>query len=96
MEESSVQAEVMRLLYSLQIIDGSNYKEEFFYLCNYISGIPTLSIDAIENTRIATNNYYKPIWIPIEQIDKLTLYPLEIRDLLIEDLKTNFLNCFLY
>lgn len=38
------------------------------------------------------NDLYEPIWIKLEDISNLLLYPLEIKDWLLEDIKTNFLN----
>lgn len=88
-EETSIIAKLNRILYSLSIT-GKNFKQEYFFLCNYISGKPNLNPNAIENQRINNNNIYKPLWIPIDKIENILLYPLEIRDLLIKDIKFGF------
>ena len=35
-------------------------------------------------------NLFKPLWASIKELDKLLLYPLEVRDWLIEDYKDDF------
>lgn len=35
---------------------------------------------------------YKPVWVNIKNLSKKLLYPLEIRDWLIEDYRTDFKN----
>ena len=37
-------------------------------------------------------NFYNPIWYEINGLSQLLLYPLEIRDWLIGDIKTDFEN----
>jgi hypothetical protein len=59
-------------------------------LCNYISGIPELRANSIEQQRTNINNIYKPLWVPINKINNLTLYPLEIKDLFLHDIKNGF------
>ncbi|HNP89499.1 MAG TPA: hypothetical protein PKI75_02600 [Candidatus Woesebacteria bacterium] len=38
------------------------------------------------------SNFYQPLWFKIDDLKKLLLYPLEIRDWLLEDFKNNFKN----
>lgn len=44
------------------------------------------------HTMKVENQIYDPNWVNVEKLPKLLLYPLEIRDWLIEDLKTNLEN----
>lgn len=37
-------------------------------------------------------DYYKPQWVLIGNLQNILVYPLEIRDWLLEDLKNNFVN----
>jgi 8-oxo-dGTP diphosphatase len=96
-EETSIIAEPIKLLYNLRITDIPtkdknilSYKDEFFFLCKYISGNPNLSEKSEEYQRSSHNNFYKPKWLPINQIKNILLYPLEIRDLLVQDLRDDF------
>lgn len=87
-EETSLEIEIDKLLYH-HIYDDNT--EQFFYLCKYISGEPSLG-DSNESKEMkeSDDNFYDPVWCDVEDLPKLLIYPLEIRDLLIEDLKTEF------
>ena len=37
-------------------------------------------------------DFYEPLWVKIEKLSSMLVYPLEIRDLLIEDFENNFNN----
>ena len=89
-EEISLEVKIEKLLYH-HILDDST--EQFFYFCRYVSGEPKLS-DGNEARDMAESNanFYNPIWYEIKGLPQLLLYPLEIRDWLIEDVKTNFEN----
>ena len=86
-EETSMPTEIEQLLYEHHYEDS----DQFYYLCKYISGEPILG-DAIEKERMekSTSDIYGPEWVNVDEMQKLLLYPLEIRDWLIEDLKNGF------
>lgn len=87
-EETTVKVKVRKLLY--KTVDQTKLKQ-YFYLCQFIKGKPTLSDGVIEAERQRTGkNLYKPQWIPFKKISKLYLYPLKVRDSLIEDLPLKF------
>jgi 8-oxo-dGTP diphosphatase len=91
MEEASLEIKLKKLVYHNTYDDGS---EQFFYLCEYISGEPKigdLSEEALDMAK-SDKDYYNPIWFEIKKLPQLLLYPLEVRDQLIEDIKTNFEN----
>jgi len=89
-EEASVEAKINRLLYQ-HIYDDE--KEQYFYLCDYISGVPELKKDTIEYQKMLKGeDFYRPEWIKIKELKNMLVYPLEIRDLVIEDFKNNFQN----
>lgn len=89
-EESTIEATINKLLYR-HIYD--NDTEQFFYLCDYIKGEPKLDEDSIENKKMLKGKeFYNPLWVKVEKLKNLLVYPLEIRDLLIEDFKNNFIN----
>ncbi len=87
-EEASMEVKIEKLLYTHNLIDSGN---QYFYLCSYISGEPELG-DANEKQGQNENDQYKPMWVEINKLPNLLVYPLEIRDWLIEDFKTNFQN----
>lgn len=93
MEETSVTVKITKKLYT-HFYNSSNKWEstQFFYLCSYLSGEPQLG-DANEKEDMKKGiNFYKPQWFPISKINTLLLYPLEIRDWLLYDIKDNFVN----
>ena len=87
-EETSLEVKIDKLLYHHHYINDS---DQYFYLCTYISGEPLLG-DANEKMAMEKNlgDLFEPIWIEIIQLKNLLIYPLEIRDWLIEDIATNF------
>ncbi len=89
-EEASIKIKIEKLLYH-HIYDDNT--EQFFYLCSYISGEPKLG-DGNELREMERNtaNLYDPVWYEIQKLPELLLYPLEIRDWFINDIKTNFQN----
>lgn len=89
-EETMIEVKINKLLYH-HIYD--NNTEQYFYLCSYVKGIPGLSEDSEENKKMQEGkDFYDPKWIKIEELKNMLVYPLEIRDLLIEDFKNNFIN----
>ena len=80
---------LVKLIYCGWISDILN---EYFYLCEYISGTPHLSDDAIERERMATPDDYMPIWISIDRLSTLEIYPCDITEQLIKDIKADFSN----
>ena len=90
-EETSIEAHPIRLLYHLHVMDNERpHTEEYFYWCDYISGTPSLQVNSIEYTRMNDANFYQPLWIPLNKLKNLLIYPLEIRDTLIADIANGF------
>ncbi|MFA5358557.1 MAG: NUDIX domain-containing protein [Patescibacteria group bacterium] len=88
-EETTLDIKIEKLLYH-HIYD--NKQEQFFYLCSYLSGDPRLSSDSIEAQRLSDDNFYQPQWHKITDLPQMLVYPLEIRDWLVEDIKNGFTN----
>jgi mutator protein MutT len=89
-EETTIEAKINKLLYR-HIYD--NDTEQYFYLCDYISGEPKLGEDSEEKKRMSEENeFYNPLWVKIERLRDMLVYPLEIRDLLLKDFKIGFVN----
>lgn len=90
-EETCIKAQLENLLYHIRVIDSSKVKEEFFYYCTYVSGVPILQSDSIECKRMESGTeFYEPLWVHIDYIKNMLIYPLEIRDWLVEDVKNGF------
>jgi 8-oxo-dGTP diphosphatase len=87
-EETSIECQVDKLLYRL--IDQNSIHN--FYLCAYIAGEPMLTNDSHEGQRTNENNYHKPDWHKIAELESTLVFPLEIRDLFIQDFKNGFKN----
>ena len=90
-EETTVVVSVGQLLYQLHYDDG---EEQNLYLCRYVSGEPSVhpnSPEAERMTRLGT--YYNPQWIPLAELPKHLVYPLEARDWFIDDVRDNFVHC---
>ena len=88
-EDASIKCKTDRLLYK-HIYSNLDNQEHHFYLCKYISGLPKLaSYNEFHNMQEEDQSFV-PKWIDITKISNMLLYPLEIRDWLIEDVKNNF------
>lgn len=88
-EETTIEISIERLLYHHIYPDQDS--EQFFYRCSYISGIPHLGQGSDEAKRMQQGlDYYDPCWVGLDAIRSLVLYPLEIRDWLLEDLANGF------
>ena len=87
-EETSLNVSINRLLYHHDIVDDSDH---YFYKCEYIDGEIKLNGPELKK-HLQGEDLYEPMWYPICDIKKIKLYPLEIRDLIIEDYKNNFLH----
>lgn len=87
MEETSMPTKIDRLLY----IHDYGSSEQYYFLCQYISGSPILG-ESIEKERMekSSSDIYGPEWVPVTSMNTLLIYPLEIRDWLIEDLASGF------
>ncbi len=91
LEETTLNIKINKLLYHHDYYQDGN---QYFYLCDYVSGEPKLSDNSDEKLEMTkdSQNFYQPIWVPINQINQMLIYPLEIRDWLIQDISTNFSN----
>jgi len=89
-EEASIEVELEKLIYKLYLDGGKS--ELCFYLCSYVKGEPKLNYGNEKDRMGAGTSYYRPQWIALNKISKINLYPLEIRDWLLEDIKKGFKN----
>ena len=87
-EETSLSVEIKKLLYHENHSDGT---EQFFFLCEYLSGHPKLGdFNESQEMKNGGKNFFDPVWYDIEKIKNLILYPLTIRDYVLRDYKNNF------
>jgi mutator protein MutT len=90
MEETTIEAKINKLLYH-HIYDDDI--EQYFYLCDYIKGEPKLAENSPEKIKMLKGeDFYNPLWIKIEELKDMLVYPLEIKDLIIADYKIDFSN----
>ncbi len=87
-EEATIKCKIAKLLYTHEYSDIGH--KQYYYLCRYISGTPKLGKFNELQTMQEKDQTYEPRWIDIKKISNMLLYPLEIRDWLVEDLKNNF------
>ncbi len=93
MAETSIDVAVDKFIYKHYLDHGEKGKsEQHFYLCKYLKGEPELGNDNEKEVMEKGEKYYKPQWMNLDKISELLLYPLEIRDWMLEDIKNNFIN----
>lgn len=90
LEETSMNAEVDRLLYVHEYDDGD---EQHFFLGKNPIGTPHLPAESEEMRRSSETNFFEPMWVGLDIVETLRLYPLEIRDWFLEDLRVRFADC---
>lgn len=89
-EEMSVKIEIQKLLYHIHYQSGTRESEQYFYLAKYISGSPQLNPGNELTDMESGKSVYEPMWVKFEKIDDLNVYPTEVKDWLLEDLKDSF------
>ena len=87
LEETTLKVELGKEVYF------HNYEtsEGHYFLCEYLGGKPKLG-ESIEKERMekGKDDSYKPKWVGIKKLKIMLIYPLEIRDWLIDDLENGF------
>lgn len=90
-EETSVRARTIKPLYHLLVDSDSFLSDEYFYLCQYISGNPQFIGDAGEVSRQHTGEQFDAQWMPLDKLVDLALYPIQVRDWLVRDIQGDLL-----
>lgn len=86
-EETTIEMKISKLLYEHHY---TNDGDQYFYFCNYVAGKTQLG-DGPEKEKMEKGaDIYKPGWLEIPKLEKILLYPLEIRDWIIKDHKNGF------
>jgi len=87
-EETSLEIEVGKLTYELQYDNGDVH---YYFLSRYLSGTPHMHPNSPEyQDNLIGDDLYLPQWLPVEKLSEIILYPLEVRDRLIQDLQHGF------
>lgn len=86
-EETTLIVKPKRLLYQLHQISHS---KNYIYLCSYISGIPQLGDFNEKEEMEKGGNWYKPQWVSLKKLPSLLLYPKQIHEWLLQDIKNGF------
>lgn len=87
-EETTIYVEPKKLTYHITWDTG---EQNFFYLCEYVSGEPNLREDSVEFEQMKEDEQvYEPVWVDVTIVPTLKLYQLEIRDLFLNDYNNGF------
>lgn len=87
-EETSVVIEIEKQVYELHFANGDTH---YYFLGRYIEGEPALQFGTGEYIANKLGfNKYTPQWIPVDELNDLTLYPLAVRDRITDDIRQNF------
>jgi 8-oxo-dGTP pyrophosphatase MutT (NUDIX family) len=82
-EETTVKCIVTKKAYEYVNYQSLEPEFEYYFLCKYISGNPTLSGE--ETRRSNENNYFKPMWIEISRLSEINILPLAAKAWIIEN-----------
>jgi ADP-ribose pyrophosphatase YjhB (NUDIX family) len=88
-EETMVDVNNPRLTY----IESANYPygEQFIFVCDYVSGEPEIHPDADERAiNKLGKNMYSPMWLPIDNLPKVSFRSRELQSRLIKHLPKSF------
>ena len=86
-EETCLEVEVGPEIYRHTYENG---EKQYYFLCKYISGTPKFTPGINELVSNKTGDLHELVWLPMQKLPETLLYPLEIRDWLIEDIKHGF------
>lgn len=84
-EETSIVVKLNRFLYRAHIIGDKAHYDQYYFLCDYVSGEPKLGQGNELDDMNKGEDFYEPRWIDIKQLSQLPVVPFEVRDWLIED-----------
>jgi ADP-ribose pyrophosphatase YjhB (NUDIX family) len=70
---------------------GNVFGMQYIYLCQWVSGEPTLSASSQEALiSAAGQNMYIPKWMPIQELSSSNFQPTELKQLLLEMIENGF------
>ena len=83
-EETNTSIKIISQPYKLKI---KGHSRQIFYICQHLGGAPLVVGE--ERERQNKNDQYIAKWFPVEKLAETVVYPLEVRDWLLKDLKNN-------
>jgi mutator protein MutT len=87
-EETGMKVKPTKLIYHHHYIGHS---DQYFYLCQHLSGEPKLgNFNEKQDMQQHDDQFYLPQWVRLDQLEQMLVYPLEIRDWLLNDIRDDF------
>lgn len=81
-EETSVIVKDPKLVFEFKNYYKDNH--DFYYICDYVSGEPELGGE--EKIKNSEENFFEPMWLPLEQVPEINLLPKFAREWIVETL----------
>lgn len=85
-EETNIKVKAHNMLYQINL---KNHSKQYFFLCEYLSGEPARGNGEEHLRHVKGVNEYHPQWLSLAELTSNTIYPLEVRDWLVQDMKTS-------
>jgi ADP-ribose pyrophosphatase YjhB (NUDIX family) len=85
-EETDVNVKVERLFFEMEDKNPRGRdRKHYYYICTYLSGEPKLREDSEEAEEMKQGiHFYKPMWVELEKVKDLTLFPAFIKEKILE------------
>ena len=85
-EETTIKVKDMELAFEFKnYVKPKKVQKEYYFIGYWESGEPVLSGE--ESRRANDDDYYKPMWISLKELQNLTLYPAMVKEWIEYDLK---------
>lgn len=82
-EETTIKVKDMELAFEFKnYVKKKKVESEYYFVGKWKSGVPMLSGE--ESRRANEDDYYQPMWVPIDEIFELILYPLMAKEWVME------------
>ncbi len=81
-EETTVIVSNPKLVFEFKNYHKDNH--DFYYMCDYVSGEPELGGE--EKEKNSEENFFEPLWLPLEQVKDINLLPKFAKEWIVETL----------
>lgn len=82
-EETTITVKDMHLAFKFEnYIKPDNPNIDYYFVGSYESGTPKISGE--ESRRMTDDNYFEPMWVRLDDIEELNLYPLAAKEWVLE------------
>lgn len=78
-EETTIDS---KLIKKLGVVTDSKQDQQHIFLFEYISGIPKLEKGSQEIDRTTINNTYTPVWLDLDRISSIVMWPEDAKKLI--------------